>query len=413
MLHSVAMPYTEHETEARAFGRLFRGVREHLKPINMDFLPREDIRVVPSEPTLTGIRATYRQFDTIPMLTREENTDLGNQITQLRQDIDTYITDRHIDPEELASGKRKPDEKLCQLIGQIDEQAHLLALGNWRLIKDVIEKTFSHYSDQVQDDLFSAGLDTLQKVALTYDSARGAFSSYAYPSIRGRMKTRLGDERLIKMPIYERGNALRWQKKALELQERGADVTQNELVAYLFLVNEGMASPTEKDIQDLFKKIMSSLDNYDFDKKLRGRFWRFRKRLRHALTHMEVEELDQPRRILWIDPVSGERETFEGNRHEGSPSAVVDEGPTPEEAACQTQEYEVVRWLLEQLPKREREVMWLRMAFDGQNHTLDDIATIMGVTPEWIRQIQARAERRLRSFIRQYHLSHLRPTYPN
>ena len=64
----------------------------------------------------------------------------------------------------------------------------------------------------------------------------------------------------------------------------------------------------------------------------------------------------------------------------------------PEQVSLQ-----LLRNVLGQLGSREREVLELRFGFgDGKTHSLDDVANTFGITPERVRQIEAKALRKLR-----------------
>jgi len=56
-----------------------------------------------------------------------------------------------------------------------------------------------------------------------------------------------------------------------------------------------------------------------------------------------------------------------------------------------------VRSLLANLSDREREVLEMRFGFrDGRSHTLEEVGSSFGVTRERVRQIEAKALRKLR-----------------
>ncbi|HRE26484.1 MAG TPA: sigma-70 family RNA polymerase sigma factor, partial [Anaerolineales bacterium] len=71
--------------------------------------------------------------------------------------------------------------------------------------------------------------------------------------------------------------------------------------------------------------------------------------------------------------------------------------PAPAEAASQQLLREQVRSALAVLTDREREVLEMRFGLkDGQDHTLEEVGQYFHVTRERIRQIEAKALRKLR-----------------
>jgi RNA polymerase primary sigma factor len=71
--------------------------------------------------------------------------------------------------------------------------------------------------------------------------------------------------------------------------------------------------------------------------------------------------------------------------------------PAPAEAASQQLLKEQVRNALSVLTEREREVLEMRFGLkDGQDHTLEEVGQYFRVTRERIRQIEAKALRKLR-----------------
>jgi RNA polymerase primary sigma factor len=73
----------------------------------------------------------------------------------------------------------------------------------------------------------------------------------------------------------------------------------------------------------------------------------------------------------------------------------------PAEAASGELLREQVHTALDQLSRREREVLEMRFGLiDGQSHTLEEVGKVLGVTRERIRQIEAKALRKLRHPIR-------------
>jgi RNA polymerase primary sigma factor len=77
----------------------------------------------------------------------------------------------------------------------------------------------------------------------------------------------------------------------------------------------------------------------------------------------------------------------------------------PVDAAARQLLKEQVRTALSVLNDREREVLMMRFGLlDGQEHTLEEVGRFFGVTRERIRQIEAKALRKLRHPTRSRHL---------
>jgi RNA polymerase primary sigma factor len=71
--------------------------------------------------------------------------------------------------------------------------------------------------------------------------------------------------------------------------------------------------------------------------------------------------------------------------------------PEPVDAASKQLLREQVRNVLEFLSDRERQVLEMRFGLkDGKDHTLEEVGREFGVTRERIRQIEAKALRKLR-----------------
>ncbi|MBN2409025.1 MAG: RNA polymerase sigma factor RpoD [Candidatus Aminicenantes bacterium] len=74
-------------------------------------------------------------------------------------------------------------------------------------------------------------------------------------------------------------------------------------------------------------------------------------------------------------------------------------GPSPEEAVIHRSLREQIEQALDSLTEREAEVLKLRFGLiDGKEHTLEEVGDVFKVTRERIRQIEAKALRKLESF---------------
>ncbi len=70
---------------------------------------------------------------------------------------------------------------------------------------------------------------------------------------------------------------------------------------------------------------------------------------------------------------------------------------SPSDAVVKLTLNEMTEWVLNTLTPREERIIKMRFGLeDGSEHTLEEVGQIFGVTRERIRQIEAKALRRLR-----------------
>jgi RNA polymerase primary sigma factor len=74
-----------------------------------------------------------------------------------------------------------------------------------------------------------------------------------------------------------------------------------------------------------------------------------------------------------------------------------EDAPSPIDAAAREMLREQIQQALDELQERERQVLELRFGLmDGKDHTLEEVSRYFNVTRERIRQIEAKALRKLR-----------------
>ena len=108
---------------------------------------------------------------------------------------------------------------------------------------------------------------------------------------------------------------------------------------------------------------------------------------------------DKVREILKIaqDPVSLETPIGEEEDSHLGDFIQDDDSPAPEEAVSYTVLREQIVEVLHTLTPREEEVLKLRFGLkDGKTRTLEEVGEVFGITRERIRQIEAKALRKLR-----------------
>jgi RNA polymerase primary sigma factor len=158
------------------------------------------------------------------------------------------------------------------------------------------------------------------------------------------------------------------------VQEHGREPTAEELALELDLL-----TPEETAaVRDALAK-SEKLDP-TLERQLRRAAVKVRRILRVAQEPMSLET-----------PVGAEESSLLGD-------FIEDETiPAPSDAASHQLLKEQVRNALEALTEREREVLEMRFGLkDGQDHTLEEVGQHFRVTRERIRQIEAKALRKLR-----------------
>ena len=222
-----------------------------------------------------------------------------------------------------------------------------LAEGNLRLVVSLAK----HYTGRgVQMmDLIQEGNMGLMRAAEKYDyTMENRFSTYASWWIKEAMQRAIDQQsREIRVPVHVAENMKKVQKISKDLQQKlGRDPLPKEIA-------ERMPGKTEEDVKNILSYLQSPVS-------------------------LET-------------PVGDEGENSLGDMVEDKTEA------TPEEAMNALVQKEEVSELLEALSERERQVIRLRYGIKNKKtHTLEEIGSILNVTRERVRQIEARALEKLR-----------------
>lgn len=222
-----------------------------------------------------------------------------------------------------------------------------LAEGNLRLVVSLAK----HYTGRGVPimDLIQEGNMGLMHAAEKYDHTKeNRFSTYAAWWIKEAMQRAIDQQsREIRVPVHVAENMKRVQKAARELQQSlGRDAAPGEIA-------EKLGDKTEEEVKDIISYLQSP--------------------------------------VSLESPVGEDGEDSLGDMVEDKTET------TPEEAMDILARHEEVQELLGSLTEREQQVIRLRYGLGEEKpQTLEEIGSILGVTRERVRQIEARAMEKLR-----------------
>ena len=287
---------------------------------------------------LNGHNGTPQKFKTEAVKAAYVN------IVRLQRSIRQHMTEIGVPREQLKSLTQQIDK------GESEAQDAKMAIveANLRLVVSIAKKHRHRASGLEFLDLIQEGNIGLMRAVDKFDYQRGyKFSTYATWWIRQGITRAIADQgRTIRIPVHmhERINKIRRVQRSL-LQELGTEPTAEEIAADLKIstnkVNEALAVAPET----------ASLDT----------------------------------------PIGEEDENPLG-------AFIMDvDSPSPVQEAELNILKEQIQEVLSELNERERRVISLRFGIDdGYPRTLEEVGNIFEVTRERIRQIEAKALRKLR-----------------
>ncbi|MCB0001736.1 MAG: RNA polymerase sigma factor RpoD [Anaerolineae bacterium] len=330
-----------------------------------------------SDPAITSdpVRMYLREIGRTALLTGEEEVELSQRI-HWGKDAEIRLAEEP----DLDEGTRYNLE--FQVRDGLAAQQRLTS-ANLRLVVSVAKRYIGR--GMSFSDLISEGNIGLLRAVQKFDHELGfKFSTYATWWIRQAISRAIADQaRTIRIPVHmvESINRLSRVQRRLA-QELGRDPSPEEMALELDL----MAPEDKRAIEEAIR------NERPLDAELERR-WQ-----RAALKVQRIHRVSQEPMSLDM-PVGQEENSSLGDFIED------DTLPGPADAANHQLLREQMQDILGQLTQREREVLEMRFGLaDGTSHTLEEVGQHFGVTRERIRQIEAKALRKLRHPIRSHKL---------
>jgi RNA polymerase primary sigma factor len=322
------------------------------------------------------VRMYLREIGQVSLLSAEDEVRLARAIS-LGLEAETRLADNGSLPaDELSDLERR--------IRQGARARRQLAEANLRLVVSVAKRYMGRGMSFL--DLIQEGNIGLLKAVEKFDYTMGyKFSTYATWWIRQAISRSIADQaRTIRIPVHmvETISLVIRTQRRLQ-QELGRDPTPEDIALDAELA---AIVGLEEDEREMLMVALANGQRLDplQARKLRRVSNRVEQIIRISQEPMSLET-----------PIGAEEDSYLGD-------FIKDETmPEPDDAASAQLLREQLRSILNSLNHRERQVLEMRFGLkDGQSHTLEEVGQAFGVTRERIRQIEAKALRKLRHPLR-------------
>ena len=329
---------------------------------------------------LDPMRMYLREIGRHDLLTAEQQTALAERI-QLGIQADERLRQATADGEGPADGpavRLSPDEieDLKALIADGKVAQDHLANSNLRLVVSVAKRYVGRGLNF--QDLIQEGNVGLLRAVEKFDHTLGfKFSTYATWWIRQAISRAIAYQaRTIRIPVHMVETINRQMRTERELQQelKGEEPSLEKIALEMGYLGEDVAADVRQALEEkrpLSGDLKSVLDQ--------------------AVAKVQrIQRLS--REPISLDmPVGAEENSYLGD-------FIEDESiPAPVDTASRRLLREQMGEILSGLPERERKVLSMRFGLeDGMSHTLEDVGKEFNITRERVRQIEARALRKLR-----------------